>query len=185
MAQYNVNAEVAELLALGVTEDTIAALSRVEKLHSGWVAWGRAGETQLRDLLDATEERITLLNRIEFIAGKLGEADPAARSAGADAKNPTNEGLRNVVRQVEKIARSKGIDIRTDAEKAAADPRATVGQIDYIVSLLEGRARRGDGGGFMSTNGLYREDGTIDRGAIAAMTRRNASALIDSLRGNY
>lgn len=67
----------------------------------------------------------------------------------------------------------------------ASEPTATGRQVDYIVSLLEGRARRGDGGGFMSTNGLYREDGTADRDAIARLTRRNASALIDSLRGNY
>ncbi len=37
----------------------------------------------------------------------------------------------------------------------------------------------------MSTRSLYNEDGSINRAAIAAMTRSRASALIDSLRGTY
>lgn len=81
------------------------------------------------------------------------------------------------------------IELRKEQQAAKAaptrEPLATGNQIDYIVSLLSRRTRAGEGGGFMSTQGLYREDGTINRAAIAAMTRRNASALIDSLRGNY
>ena len=79
--------------------------------------------------------------------------------------------------------------MRREAQAAKAaptrEPLATGNQVDYIVSLLSRRTYSGEGGGFMSTNGLYHEDGTINRAAIAAMTRRNASALIDSLRGNY
>ncbi|MBF6411182.1 hypothetical protein [Nocardia farcinica] len=181
MAQYNVDDLVSELIALGVTEDTIAALSRVERFGGEWIAWGRAGETQLHDLIAATRERKALLDRIEFLAVAIGEDGPARR-AGADAKNPTLAGLRAVIAGVEKYARAHRIDIRTDAEKNAP---ATEAQIDYIVALLEGRARRGEGGGFMSTRGLYKDDGTVDRAAVAAMTRRTASAMIDSLRGTY
>ncbi|MBF6187972.1 hypothetical protein [Nocardia farcinica] len=68
---------------------------------------------------------------------------------------------------------------------AAPEPTATPRQIYYITSLLEGRAAAGDDGGFFSTKGLYRVDGSIDRDAIAALTRKQASALIDSLRGTY
>ena len=56
-------------------------------------------------------------------------------------------------------------------------PRATVKQVDYILRLLASRARLGEGGGFMT--------GPTTREGIEEMSSVDASAYIDSLRGNY
>lgn len=181
---YLAEKRVAELLELGVDIDTIVAKTGVTKLSDGWHTQNRRGDDALDALLAEAHERKALLDRIEHLAVAIGEDGPARR-AGADAKNPTLDGLRAVIAGVEKYARAKGIDIRTDAEKAAPEPTATPRQIYYITSLLEGRAAAGEGGGFFSTKGLYRGDGSIDRDAVAALTRKQASALIDSLRGTY
>ncbi|BAD58860.1 hypothetical protein [Nocardia farcinica] len=181
---YLAEKRVAELLELGVDLDTIIAKTGVTKSGGEWHTHNRRSDDALDALLAEAHERKALLDRIEHLAVAIGEDGPARR-AGADAKNPSLDGLRAVIEGVEKYARAKGIDIRTDAEKAAPEPTATDRQIDYIVALLEGRARRGEGGGFMSTHGLYKADGTVDRAAVAKMTRRTASAMIDSLRGNY
>lgn len=57
----------------------------------------------------------------------------------------------------------------------SAEPLATEKQVAYILRLLAQGAA--DEGGFMS--------GPRDRAGIAAMTRRQASAYIDSLTGRY
>lgn len=109
--------------------------------------------------------------------------------SGEHATMLANSAAARVIRAGEHAkaeAATKAAQAATQAvDPASQEPTATGNQIEYIVSLLARRARSGEGGGFMSTRGLYRKDGTIDRTAIAAMTRRNASALIDSLRGNY
>lgn len=68
------------------------------------------------------------------------------------------------------------------AERKATRERATQGlatdrQISYILDLLARRRRNGDGGGFMI--------GPTDRAGIAAMTRQDASAYINSLTEDY
>ena len=62
-----------------------------------------------------------------------------------------------------------------EAAPAAAAPLATPNQITLIEKLL--RQGRGDEGGFMA--------GPTDRAGIAALTRRQASRYIDSLRDAY
>lgn len=65
---------------------------------------------------------------------------------------------------------------------------ATTRQVDYIADLLATRVRNGDGGGFVSTAGLLTGAGyqtRINLGAIRALSRTDASQLIDSLKGNY
>lgn len=56
-------------------------------------------------------------------------------------------------------------------------PRATANQIDYILKLLAARERSGEGGGFMA--------GPTDRAGIERMSFADASAYIDSLKGQY
>lgn len=62
---------------------------------------------------------------------------------------------------------------------------ATDRQVEYIIKLLIDRVRSGEGGGFASTKGLYTPDGTIDRAAVTALTKAQASQLITSLTGSY
>jgi len=89
--------------------------------------------------------------------------------------------------------RRRGVDARTEAEKRgdaqrraqSAQAPATERQVGYILDLLARRRRSGEGGGFFSLRGLVDDTGRPDRDAIAALTRAQASALIDSLRGNY
>lgn len=54
---------------------------------------------------------------------------------------------------------------------------ATPAQVGYILRLLRGRAADGDTSGFRT--------GPTDRAGIEQMTSREASAYIDSLKGNY
>lgn len=73
-------------------------------------------------------------------------------------------------------------DIELAEERAAARARAaqnlaTEAQIAYILDLLARRRRTGEAGGFF--------DGPTDRAQIAAMSRSEASAYIDSLKGEY
>lgn len=61
-----------------------------------------------------------------------------------------------------------------DTEETAAAELATPRQVDYINRLRARRLRDGDGDGFMSYDG-----------DPALLTRSQASAYIDSLRGEY
>jgi len=64
------------------------------------------------------------------------------------------------------------------AERArTAQNLATERQISYILDLLAQRRRSGEGGGFFN--------GPTDRAGIAALSRSEASAYIDSLKGDY
>lgn len=65
-----------------------------------------------------------------------------------------------------------------------SEPMATDRQIDYAVSLLIKKHRSGEGDGFIDARGLI-TGGTVDKGALRAMTRRQISSLIDSLKGDY
>lgn len=65
---------------------------------------------------------------------------------------------------------------------------ATTRQVDYITDLLATRVRNGDGGGYASSAGLLAGTGhqtRINLDAIRALTRTDASQLIDSLKENY
>lgn len=64
-----------------------------------------------------------------------------------------------------------------EAAPATSEPLATEKQVGFILTLLARRVRAGEGGGFMT--------GPTSRDAIAAMTRREASAYITSLKGDY
>ncbi|WP_338683979.1 hypothetical protein QD712_25940 [Streptomyces acidiscabies] len=77
---------------------------------------------------------------------------------------------------------AKLIDIELAAEDTARRARTTQGlatqsQIDYILNLLARRTRTGEGGGFF--------DGPADRAGIAALSRSEASAYVNSLKGEY
>lgn len=68
---------------------------------------------------------------------------------------------------------------------AASETPASQRQVDYIAELLTRRQRSGVGGGFSGlVAGLYR-GGQIDRDAIRALTKAQASEVIDSLTDRY
>ncbi|WP_030569783.1 hypothetical protein [Streptomyces aureocirculatus] len=77
---------------------------------------------------------------------------------------------------------SRLIDIEVAAEREAEQARAarnlaTERQIRYILDLLARRRRDGEGGGFFT--------GLTDYAGIAKLSRSEASAYIDSLKGQF
>ena len=70
------------------------------------------------------------------------------------------------------------------ATPTAAIP-ATERQIEYVITLLNRRRLNGEGSGFMSLNGLYREDGAVNIPAVQMLSRTAASQVIDSLTEQY
>ncbi|WP_030888201.1 hypothetical protein [Streptomyces sp. NRRL S-1868] len=75
-------------------------------------------------------------------------------------------------------------EVKLAADNAAAHERAratqdlaTERQVSYILDLLAKRRRSGEGGGFLT--------GPTTRAGIAKMSRSEASAYIDSLKGDY
>lgn len=71
------------------------------------------------------------------------------------------------------------------APTPAATPMVTDRQVTYITRLLVQRIRSGEGSGFSGlVNGLTR-GGQVDTDAIRALTRKQASEVIDSLTGRY
>lgn len=71
------------------------------------------------------------------------------------------------------------------APQAPSAPAVTARQADYIGSLLARRANNGEGGGFASVTRFFTADGNIDAAAVRALTKAEASTLIDSLTSNY
>lgn len=133
----------------------------------------------------ARARRTELLDQVAHLAAILGH-DPAAKRAAAEGKFRDTDELARFVRDCAAHARTKGLDPRTPTQKqAVAVAPATGPQIDYVVKLLARRATSGEGGGFVSTAGLYDADGNIDRAAVAALTQSQASTLIDSLTNRY
>src|SRR5690606_18539485 len=76
-------------------------------------------------------------------------------------------------------------EIERRRRRAAAAARATERQVAYLVKLLARARRSGEGGGFISTRGLYTADGNVNIDALRQLTVRQASNLIDSLKGSY
>lgn len=188
---------IARAAKAGITAQQIADELRIrpEWLENISGARLRRANQMIETAIDAqatAAHRAELLDQVEHIARLLGH-DPVAKRAAAEAKLTRIYELETFVRDCAGYARSQGLDPRTPAQKQAAATRrktsaampATDRQIDYITELLARRIRNGEGGGFASTARLYDADGTIHRAAIAALTTREASTLIDSLTGNY
>lgn len=171
---------------VGLTADQIAAHVRVrpQDLYS----CSGADATRIEQLInDAAERRQLVEAFVDQCVRFYGKAESQARQA---VQHTSVEKLRQAVAANDTDLRRRGIDTRTDAEKQAdaaahAARPATDGQVDYLVKLLGRRSRSGEGGGFMSTSGLYDQAGNVDRGAVEALTAQQANQLLDSLTGRY
>lgn len=122
-----------------------------------WVVEGHGWSTR-RD-----ESPALLPEHLVAEAVKHAEAAPARAEAAV---------LVAAAAAVEKAHREELADLRL-----LHGPRATERQVEYILRLLAARERQGEGGGFMA--------GPTDRAGIERMSAADASAYIDSLKGNY
>lgn len=128
-------------------------------------------------------EKNALLDEVQRLA-VAGGHDGAAKRDGA-AKMTVPELKKFIAdvknyqsRQVERArAAQEGAAAQREFERRQATLTATDRQVDYILNLLSRRRRSGEGGGFFS--------GPTDRAGIAKLSRADASAYIDSLRGDY
>lgn len=178
---------IAAAEAAGLTAKEIAAHVRVREDHLDVISG--ADRRRIELLIADTTERSQVLDRICHLAQLAGRDPQVVR---ANAAKWTTSRLRDLAAQQDRYLRNRGIDTRTEAEKAAdaaaraarREAPATTGQVNYLVTLLARRARSGEGGGFVSTKGLD-SAGNVDRAALEALTVEQASALIDSLTGNY
>ncbi len=117
----------------------------------------------------------TLIARAEAVGITIEDIAKKVRLPYAAAWAVANISGRDWTRIDDMIAERES---RTEeAAPAAAAPLATAKQIDYIMSLLAGRARTGEEGGFMT--------GPTTREGVAKMTRTAASNYISSLKGGY
>jgi hypothetical protein len=94
--------------------------------------------------------------------------------------------LRHIETRVREAARP--VSVNTVTGEIGSEPAITDRQVDYIAELLAHRVRSGEGGGFFATGAFLIGEGDrtrIDMDAVRALTRRQASSLIDSLKGNY
>lgn len=98
----------------------------------------------------------------QHVAGAPERIQAAAEKAAIDAAETAVREARE--QQLAELARTKG---------ALATPR----QIDYILNLLEGRRRTGEGGGFYT--------GPTTRARLEEMSKGEASTYITSLKGDY
>lgn len=97
----------------------------------------------------------------------------------------SNRELAAIAREVRALA-AKSVDTTTG--EIAPEPKATTAQVDYIANLLAERVRSGEGGGYFAIGAYLSGQGDrtrVDMDAVRALTRRQASGLIDSLKGNY
>lgn len=123
-------------------------------------------------------EKNTLLDEVEQLASAGGHDGPAKRAA---ASKMSKTELRKFVADVKDYQRRQ--KAKADAPSRAAfqavedKSLATPRQVGYIVSLLRERAKSGEGGGFMV--------GPTETAEIRKMSKRDASAYINSLRGDY
>lgn len=169
-------ARIAEIV--GLREDSLEVMSGVDRSRVE-VA-----------IADARDRRQLIETFVAQCVEHYGKTETQARQA---AEKATAAKLRQAISANIADLRRRGIDPRTAAEKAAdrqaaaqrQEPRCTSRQAERIADLLARRVRSGEGGGFMSTAGLINQRGQIDMEAIRRLSRSAASAMIDSLRGDY
>lgn len=128
-------------------------------------------------------EKNALLDEVQRLATAGGHDGAGKRAAASKLTVPE---LRKLVadtkayqqRQADKAraARQGAAQQEAFRRRQAALP-ATDRQVDFIVNLLAARRRSGEEGGFFV--------GPVDRAGIARLSRADASAYIDSLKGDY
>lgn len=169
-------AQVAEIV--GLREDAIEVMSGADR---------RKVEVAIAD---ARDRRQLIDQFVAQCVEHYGKTETQARTA---AEKATSAKLRQAIAANVADLRRRGIDPRTAAEKSAdrqaaaqrQEARCTSPQAEQIGDLLARRVRSGEGGGFMSTAGLIDGQGQIDMKAIRGLPHSAASAMIDSLRGDY
>lgn len=124
-----------------------------------WVETGRCAES----------------HTIRYATQEEAEARIPAILAARDAR-VLEAGLKKIL---DDAAKDDAI-VAAAHETEAARGLATEKQIEYIVRLVIRRRRDGNGDGF-----ILGEIDITDLPSLRKMTRREASALIDSLSGNY
>jgi|SRR5690554_2276002 len=149
-----------------------------------------AAEGRIEQLITDHQHRQQVIDRVVHLAGLDGRDQQVVRT---NAQTFPTAQLEQIAAEADAKLRRKGIDTRTPAERQAdaeyaearASSPATDRQVAYLVKLL-GRSRRsGEGGGFISTQGLYTADGGVNLDALRQLTVQQASNLIDSLKGGY
>lgn len=114
------------------------------------------------DAIGGTTADLLALTDVAMVGGELIAWNVKARAAAY--------GL------VERMERA----VAPTAPATSNAPLATEPQVAYAVSLIAARARSGEEGGHLSFRGGY-----PTAVQLAAMTRRDISALIDAMRSSY
>lgn len=123
--------------------------------------------------------------QVDDIARPLLDANMQQAWRGLGDARSTGQ-LDTIARAVRQSMRPISVDTATG--EIGPEPKATAAQVDYIANLLAERVRSGDGGGFFATGAFLTRQGSqtrIDMDAVRSLTRKQASNLIDSLKGNY
>ncbi len=100
-------------------------------------------------------------------------------------------GLKTAVAyEIEKRIKAHTAQAPATATSVPGEPMATERQVEFIASLLAQRVRSGEGGGLVDVDALLIHRGplngpAINLQAIRALTRREASLTITSLKGEY
>lgn len=128
-------------------------------------------------------ETATLLDEVERLATAGGHDGASKRMAASRLTVPELRRLVIDTRRYQQRQAGLAEARRQDAVTQEAFRRrqatmpATGSQVDLIMTLLAARRRSGEGGGFFV--------GPTDRVGVARLSRADASAYIDSLRGSY
>lgn len=129
-------------------------------------------------------EKNRLLDEVQRLATEQGFDGESKRAAVAKMTVPEIRKFLDDVRQYQRRQAEKaraareGAAARAEAERRAqVSGSATDRQVDYIMSLLVRRRRDGEGGGFFN--------GPTDLAGVKKLSQADASAYIDSLRGDY
>jgi hypothetical protein len=161
--------------AAGITADDLAQAAGAvngDPANLPYIS-GRAADAAQRHIDDVVAARAARAAAIReaLRLARLGGHDPDTIAPKLDRMTAT--AIAKLVRDTAAYLRGRGVDTRPPAAPAPA----TDAQVNYIMDLLARRAASGEGGGFFH--------GPTDRAGVRRLTRADASAYIDSLKGTY
>lgn len=115
------------------------------------------------------------LDQVAFIANRMGHDGTAKRAA---ASNMTMQQVADLITKSRDYCRRNGISL----DLATGSQPATERQVDYIASLI---VRHDTEAGFSGLVAGLHTNRKPDMAAIRALTKTEASQVIDSLTENY